>query len=612
MTTSTTPAGVTEGVGSPKKPKDNGAGTPLRTLNSTSRAEGCSEMTTELDFVPKKTEKVLYINSFPLVAFESIAEEFEEFGSIKKICVKLTQDYLRYNVWIVYDTHSEALMAYSVSVKSKNLNCSLIEEISVSLRSLLTFYPSIQDEVSKAPEVDRTQMPATWLIVKVKKQLSNLFIFRKFMRHKAGGIAKSNITRFGQNAFLIHARNPEQSVMITLMKNQFREEIESVKPHYNFSYAKGVVFDKDMNELPQEELLEICPPNIWKVFQVPNSQMIIFTFQNDMRPESVYIDGENYWIHPFKYRPLQCFNCFGYGHASKVCERARVCPSCSVPKEETHFCSPPPVCINCKGEHDARNRNCQVYKKEQEAVNKANDEFISVGQAKKLLSRTQRYNDVVRSGGSNASTRNVNHANNSNTNVAQSVRPKERNLSRQNESSNALPKNKGNGLSASQLEISVASEPSSKEASNPQSKGESRASSEVRQASREASQAPTVEGASQSSLPDLGEGLIEVDVHLPISNKMESSRKRSWELSSSPPSNSKTPVFTSNKFSALASVGDQDCKLDHPSKKHTSALKVESRDQRGTSSKPSLLRPPGAGKSHSERPAKTQKSSKYR
>ena len=135
-------------------------------------------------------------------------------------------------------------------------------------------------------------MPAAWLIVKVKKQYGNLFTFRKFMRHKAGGINQSSITRFGLNSFLIHAKNPEQSVMIMLMRNQFKEEIENDKPHYNFSYSKGVVFNQDMHDLPQEELLEMCPPNIWKVFQVPNSKMIIFTFQNDVRPESVYIDGE--------------------------------------------------------------------------------------------------------------------------------------------------------------------------------------------------------------------------------------------------------------------------------------------------------------------------------
>ena len=145
--------------------------------------------------------------------------------------------------------------------------------------------------------------------------------------------------------------------------------------------------------------------------------------------------------------------------------------------------------------------------------------------------------------------------------------------------------------------------------------GESRASSEAPQASQEASQAPTVGGASQSSLPALGEGLLNVDIHHPSGDRMESStsqRKRSRDLLSSPPAACEMPIFTSNSFSALTSVGNLNSKSEHPPKKHHATSNVDSREHRSTGSKPSLLRPPGAGKTQSERPAKSHKPTKFK
>ena len=69
----------------------------------------------KLDFVPKGTEKTLLIHSYPLESFESIAGEFEEFGDINKILVKLISNFTLYKVWIHFDNHLEVLRANSVS-----------------------------------------------------------------------------------------------------------------------------------------------------------------------------------------------------------------------------------------------------------------------------------------------------------------------------------------------------------------------------------------------------------------------------------------------------------------------------------------------------------------
>ena len=153
--------------------------------------------------------------------------------------------------------------------------------------------------------------------------------------------------------------------------------------------------------------------------------MIILTFHIEVRPDAIHIDSKNMLVRPFKPRPLQCFNCLGYGHASKICKRNQLCANCSYPKEQDHLCEPPLRCINCKEAHSARDRNCSVFKREQAAVIKANDEHTSIGYAKKLLSRKLQYSEVVRVGHSNSSSNGFNYnTTNGSQNSGQSVRPK--------------------------------------------------------------------------------------------------------------------------------------------------------------------------------------------
>ena len=186
--------------------------------------------------------------------------------------------------------------------------------------------------------------------------------------------------------------------MISKLNSKSPGVIKEVKPHYSFSYAKGVVFDQDLYELSVDEILEMCDTSVWKVFKVPRTNMIIFTFHNDQLPEYLYtIENERFPIRPYKPKPLQCFRCFGYGHSSKVCRKDdQLCAVCSLEQHEG-VCSSPMLCVNCKEEHNARSRECRMYKKELAAVEKAHVEHISVGHAKRLLFPRPQYNEAARS-----------------------------------------------------------------------------------------------------------------------------------------------------------------------------------------------------------------------
>ena len=110
-------------------------------------------------------------------------------------------------------------------------------------------------------------------------------------------------------------------------------------------------------------------------------------------PHEIIIENEIIKVRPYRQRPLQCFNCFGFGHVSDVCTRDKICQLCSQP--EHGECTRPRVCANCRESHDSRNKSCNIFKKEQEALLMSAVEHFSIGHAKKPLSQ-QSYSAAVK------------------------------------------------------------------------------------------------------------------------------------------------------------------------------------------------------------------------
>ena len=418
---------------------------------------------TEEIFIPNG-ERILYVDSLSSdLDCSNFMEMFRKFGDIKVIKFCETEDFAFWRVWIEFATHEDAINAFKSS-SSEDLKCILTHKVPHNI-DVDSFYPArVNQKTAEGTRNDRKPLPARWLIVLTKSDLCNLFHFRKHLRSLVGTLNNSDITRFGRNSFLVHAKSYRQGHMVSKLKNTIM--IKEVKPHYSFSYAKGVVFSQDLYDLSDEELLEMCDDKVWKVFKVPRSKMIIFTFNTEGVPDYVYIDRERFRVRPYKHRPLQCFKCFGYGHSSKVCTRDQLCAACSLQKHEGE-CTNPILCINCKGKHNARHKECESLKIEMAAIEKAHAEHLSIGQAKRLLFPRPQYSDVVKHGKSNKKD--------------------------QPRMPTSEPKLQ---LSPSELEVHSASPPSSKKAPLSPLEGTS-------QGFWEAPQASYIEASQADSLPDL-------------------------------------------------------------------------------------------------------------
>ena len=466
------------GVGAPKNPKDD---VPK--------------------YIPSGDERIIYIDSLPSsLDCSDFMAMFEKFGEIKVIRFCETEDFKFWRVWIEFTSHKDALNAYEGSSK-ENVKCILIQKITNNIDVDKFYPPKNSMETSEQKCTERKPLPARWLIISTKLEFCNLFKFRKHLRSLVGSLNNSDITRFGRNSFLVHAKSYRQGHMISNLKSS--DIIKDVKPHYNFSYAKGVVFSQDIYELPDGELLDMCDDKVWKFFKVPKSRMTIFTFNTDQVPDFLYIDRERFHVKQYKHRPLQCFNCFGYGHSSKRCTKQRSCAACSFPQHEGE-CTNPIVCVNCKGNHNAINKECEAFKSELIAIEKAQAEHLSIGQAKRLLFNRPQFNKIVKNGKSN-----------------------QKDQYKKPNSESKLQ------LSPAQLEVHAASQTSSKkDPSTP--KGPS--------GFWERSQASNIEASQADSLPDLGntQNTTLVQAHhtaqVHVMETMSSNNKRHRTPSSSPPS----------------------------------------------------------------------------
>ena len=345
---------------------------------------------------------VLHVKQLPLACnYDLLYKAFGPYGIITEIRMDIHESVESWEAWISYAHHEDALQAnYNIEriiVCGSTVTGALSDSIP---RHLDVYHPALYNRemsgsTTQRPALRRTPKPPMWLIATAREESYNYYRFSKYLQEKVGGISSGDITRFGKHRVLIHAKSKIQSYMLSHLKVEENEMLKEVKPHKNFSYGRGVIFDRDLYEFSEEEILDMCPGNVFSVKRVPHTKMIILTFEDPNIPSVINIENERIPVRPFKQKPLQCFNCFRFGHPSVVCKNNKVCEVCSAPVHGD--CTATEKCINCQKQHKSRDKTCQQYKAEEAALHKASTEHISVGYAKKILGQTRNYAKAAKS-----------------------------------------------------------------------------------------------------------------------------------------------------------------------------------------------------------------------
>ena len=342
-----------------------------------------------------KNLRILHVEDIPAQCdYETVLTTFKQFGTVIEIRMNFLEKEEKWEAWVTFTKYEDALKASSeistVQISLSAIRGALTEK---APRNMDIYVPSewSQDQAQKTQErtMTRTPKPPMWLVATAKEENYNYYKFSRYLQQKVGCIKSGDITRFGKFSVLIHAKSKTQAQMLCFMNFSNYDMIKEIRPHQNFSYGRGVIFDKDLYEFTEHEILEMSPITVWKVKKTSVANMIILTFEDPNVPTHVNFENERVRVRPFHPRPIQCFNCFKFGHSSRVCKNAKVCENCSAPDHGS--CSEAVKCINCNLDHKSNDKNCEAYKYEQSALNKANIEHISIGYAKHLLGKSKSY-----------------------------------------------------------------------------------------------------------------------------------------------------------------------------------------------------------------------------
>lgn len=121
-------------------------------------------------------------------------------------------------------------------------------------------------------------------------------------------------------------------------------------------------------------------------FETVVTKNILVKFNGRSVPEYITLYGGLVKIKVRPYIPAvkQCFNCYGYGHTKANCKRKKkICLICG---EEYHgVCERAYSCINCKENHKANDKKCQIYIKNKEIMKTMVEKKITIYEAKKNM-----------------------------------------------------------------------------------------------------------------------------------------------------------------------------------------------------------------------------------
>ena len=200
--------------------------------------------------------------------------------------------------------------------------------------------------------------------------------------------ALKNIKKLRNGSLLIECMTDIQSSKLQAIQSLCDLPVK-VEPHKYLNYCKGVITCSDLLNVSLDEIKnELQSYNVVDAWRLPmrrdgqrvDSASIVLTFELLTLPSTIRAGFHQLKVRSYTPPPVQCFECFRFGHVKKFCKSKPLCPLCGKDRHEGD-CTSPLLCVNCKGQHSARSRDCPKYKTEQEIMDIRTRDKISYGEA---------------------------------------------------------------------------------------------------------------------------------------------------------------------------------------------------------------------------------------
>ena len=253
----------------------------------------CTNISTELDY-------------------EDLYLVFKQYGAIERIKLRLSANKKRFVCYILYNSNNSASKA------CKYMNGHLVNEfvIEAKLCSRDRFHKEPHDFIpedlgysDETVEIDRTPPLPIWYVAAYREGMESIVGASQCIQRKVGKIPFDNLKRYGKN-ILIKAGDETQAELLNKFKAPSKGNIKSVTPHKSFNMPKGVIYSKDLACFSEEEILNMCPRNVYQVRKLRGANSaIMLTFSSTFLPEYIAFDHLRVKVKQYRARPTQCYNC---------------------------------------------------------------------------------------------------------------------------------------------------------------------------------------------------------------------------------------------------------------------------------------------------------------
>ena len=317
--------------------------------------------------------------------YEMIYDKLSTYGEIQRIKMILTRNETAFDCYITFASSLSAFSAYDHLRENDADLCKKFKIISVSNLEddMFDFVPP--SFIPEEERVERVLPIPTWHVAFYKEGKDNMIRAAESIQKKVGNIPRGNLKRYGRN-LLIKAGNKTQAALLSNFKPSSEGNIRAISPHRSFNTLKGVVYSKDLYEYSEWEILEKCPPHVYKVKKLKgDNNAIMLTFTSSYLPDCITFDHTRIKVKKFHQRPTQCFKCFEYGHGYDKCPNPRKCSKCSGEHDDVENCPNSKHCFLCEGNHSPKSSDCPRFRFEQEILEVANNQHISIGSAKQIV-----------------------------------------------------------------------------------------------------------------------------------------------------------------------------------------------------------------------------------
>lgn len=214
------------------------------------------------------------------------------------------------------------------------------------------------------------------------------FIIGKSIEDLIGPIEDA-VSEDKASKYVLRTRKPAQvEKLLTMTELVDGTEVEVVL-HPKLNISRCVISSVDLLEKGEDELeKQLGNQGVIKAKRImrnkENTAAIVLTFNRAVYPKDVKVGVLRVQTRPYYPNPMLCFNCFEYGHPSRICQNPKRCFNCSQTHEERD-CEAAAFCRNCEKDHRPSNRQCPIYKLENDIIRTKIDFNITFAEARKRV-----------------------------------------------------------------------------------------------------------------------------------------------------------------------------------------------------------------------------------